>query len=51
MNVVGRFLWQNCLQMGIICSFKTTAEGGRVLYHPDAQDDLDEEDPDDDLLI
>ncbi|XP_065082575.1 uncharacterized protein Elp5 [Ochlerotatus camptorhynchus] len=31
--------------------FKATAEGGRVLYHPDAQDDLDEEDPDDDLLI
>lgn len=31
--------------------FKTTPEGGRVLYHPDAEDDLDEEDPDDDLLI
>ncbi|EAT40894.1 AAEL007406-PA [Aedes aegypti] len=31
--------------------FKATPEGGRVLYHPDAEDDLDEEDPDDDLLI
>ncbi|XP_058831415.1 elongator complex protein 5 isoform X2 [Topomyia yanbarensis] len=31
--------------------YKTTSEGGKVLYHPDAADDLDEEDPDDDLLI
>ncbi|XP_052862331.1 uncharacterized protein LOC128269035 [Anopheles cruzii] len=31
--------------------FKTTPEGGKILYHPDAADDLDEEDPDDDLLI
>ncbi|XP_058466839.1 elongator complex protein 5 [Malaya genurostris] len=31
--------------------YKTTSEGGKVLYHPDAGDDLDEEDPDDDLLI
>ncbi|XP_055528239.1 elongator complex protein 5 [Wyeomyia smithii] len=31
--------------------YKTTSEGGKVLYHPDAEDDLDEEDPDDDLLI
>ncbi|KAL1380761.1 hypothetical protein pipiens_013951 [Culex pipiens pipiens] len=31
--------------------YKTTPEGGKVLYHPDAEDDLDEEDPDDDLLI
>lgn len=32
-------------------SFKTLPEGGKILYHPDAEDDLDEEDPDDDLLI
>lgn len=32
-------------------SYKPTPEGGKVLYHPDAEDDLDEEDPDDDLLI
>ncbi|XP_050094756.1 elongator complex protein 5 [Anopheles aquasalis] len=31
--------------------FKTTPDGGKILYHPDAADDLDEEDPDDDLLI
>lgn len=31
--------------------YKETSEGGRILYHPDALDDLDEEDPDDDLLI
>ncbi|XP_055620369.1 elongator complex protein 5 [Toxorhynchites rutilus septentrionalis] len=31
--------------------YKPTADGGKVLYHPDAEDDLDEEDPDDDLLI
>ncbi|XP_035906925.1 elongator complex protein 5 [Anopheles stephensi] len=31
--------------------FKTLPEGGKILYHPDAEDDLDEEDPDDDLLI
>lgn len=31
--------------------YKTTSEGGKILYHPDADDDLDEEDPDDDLLI
>lgn len=31
--------------------FKTVPEGGKILYHPDAEDDLDEEDPDDDLLI
>ncbi|XP_053683029.1 elongator complex protein 5 [Sabethes cyaneus] len=31
--------------------YKTTTEGGKILYHPDAEDDLDEEDPDDDLLI
>lgn len=31
--------------------YKSTTEGGKVLYHPDADDDLDEEDPDDDLLI
>lgn len=32
--------------------FKKNPEGeGLVLYHPDAEDDLDEEDPDDDLLI
>jgi len=26
-------------------------KGDRVFYHPDASDDLDEEDPDDDLDI
>ncbi|XP_055612230.1 elongator complex protein 5 [Uranotaenia lowii] len=31
--------------------YKSTPEGGRILYHPDAEDDLDEEDPDDDLMI
>uniref|UniRef100_A0AAG5D902 Elongator complex protein 5 n=1 Tax=Anopheles atroparvus TaxID=41427 RepID=A0AAG5D902_ANOAO len=31
--------------------FKSTPEGGKILYHPDAEDDLDEEDPDNDLLI
>ncbi|XP_049291088.1 elongator complex protein 5 [Anopheles funestus] len=31
--------------------FKALPEGGKILYHPDAEDDLDEEDPDDDLLI
>ncbi|XP_053674457.1 elongator complex protein 5 [Anopheles nili] len=31
--------------------YKSTPEGGKILYHPDAEDDLDEEDPDDDLLI
>uniref|UniRef100_A0A182PIG6 Elongator complex protein 5 n=1 Tax=Anopheles epiroticus TaxID=199890 RepID=A0A182PIG6_9DIPT len=31
--------------------YKTLPEGGKILYHPDAEDDLDEEDPDDDLLI
>lgn len=31
--------------------YKSTSEGGKVLYHPDAEDDLDEEDPDDDLFI
>uniref|UniRef100_A0A182Q577 Elongator complex protein 5 n=1 Tax=Anopheles farauti TaxID=69004 RepID=A0A182Q577_9DIPT len=31
--------------------YKNTPDGGKILYHPDADDDLDEEDPDDDLLI
>uniref|UniRef100_A0A182NJH9 Elongator complex protein 5 n=1 Tax=Anopheles dirus TaxID=7168 RepID=A0A182NJH9_9DIPT len=31
--------------------YKNTPDGGKILYHPDAEDDLDEEDPDDDLLI